>query len=242
MAVMRCSPCWTDRTAVRLRDAEYCSTRSGLRSGSILGGVSVTFSTSHGRASGDPGRDPAARGRGPQPRQGAGRRRAPVRRARARCVSMDAVAAEAGVGKGTLFRGFGDRAGLVHGAADRAGAPPPGGRHPRPGAARPGRAARRAPDRLRRAPVRALRPARRADRRRRAGRHPLPDGAVRLLPPARARCWCRRPRPARTGSTSPTPCWPPCAWTTSATSQTVREMSDERIAAGWADLVRRLCG
>src|SRR5687768_17160618 len=26
---------------------------------------------------------------------------------------MDAVAAEAGVGKGTLFRGFGDRAGLV---------------------------------------------------------------------------------------------------------------------------------
>jgi AcrR family transcriptional regulator len=29
------------------------------------------------------------------------------------CVSMEAVAAEAGVGKGTLFRGFGDRAGLV---------------------------------------------------------------------------------------------------------------------------------
>ncbi|MER5455606.1 TetR/AcrR family transcriptional regulator [Micromonospora sp. NPDC002389] len=28
-------------------------------------------------------------------------------------VSMDAVAAAAGVGKGTLFRGFGDRAGLV---------------------------------------------------------------------------------------------------------------------------------
>jgi AcrR family transcriptional regulator len=28
------------------------------------------------------------------------------------CVTMDAVAAEAGVGKGTLFRGFGDRAGL----------------------------------------------------------------------------------------------------------------------------------
>lgn len=29
------------------------------------------------------------------------------------CVTMDAIAAEAGVGKGTLFRGFGDRAGLV---------------------------------------------------------------------------------------------------------------------------------
>ena len=31
----------------------------------------------------------------------------------ATCVSMDAVATEAGVGKGTLFRGFGDRSGLV---------------------------------------------------------------------------------------------------------------------------------
>jgi AcrR family transcriptional regulator len=31
----------------------------------------------------------------------------------ASCVSMDAVAAAAGVGKGTLFRGFGDRAGLA---------------------------------------------------------------------------------------------------------------------------------
>jgi AcrR family transcriptional regulator len=29
------------------------------------------------------------------------------------CVTMDAVAGEAGVGKGTLFRAFGDRAGLV---------------------------------------------------------------------------------------------------------------------------------
>jgi AcrR family transcriptional regulator len=29
------------------------------------------------------------------------------------CVSMDAVAAAAGVGKGTLFRGFGDRVGLM---------------------------------------------------------------------------------------------------------------------------------
>jgi AcrR family transcriptional regulator len=29
------------------------------------------------------------------------------------CVTMDAIAAAAGVGKGTLFRGFGDRAGLV---------------------------------------------------------------------------------------------------------------------------------
>ena len=29
------------------------------------------------------------------------------------CVTMDAIASAAGVGKGTLFRGFGDRAGLV---------------------------------------------------------------------------------------------------------------------------------
>lgn len=34
------------------------------------------------------------------------------------CVSMDAVAAAAGVGKGTLFRRFGDRAGLAHALLD----------------------------------------------------------------------------------------------------------------------------
>lgn len=33
-------------------------------------------------------------------------------------VSMEAIAAEAGVGKGTLFRRFGDRSGLVHGLLD----------------------------------------------------------------------------------------------------------------------------
>ncbi len=34
------------------------------------------------------------------------------------CVTMDAVAAEAGVGKGTLFRRFGDRAGLLRALLD----------------------------------------------------------------------------------------------------------------------------
>lgn len=34
------------------------------------------------------------------------------------CVSMEAVAAEAGVGKGTLFRRFGDRAGLIQAVLD----------------------------------------------------------------------------------------------------------------------------
>src|SRR4051794_27907491 len=33
-------------------------------------------------------------------------------------VSMDAIAAEAGVGKGTLFRRFGDRVGLMHALLD----------------------------------------------------------------------------------------------------------------------------
>src|SRR3954468_24805728 len=33
-------------------------------------------------------------------------------------VSMDAIAADAGVGKGTLFRRFGDRSGLVMGLLD----------------------------------------------------------------------------------------------------------------------------
>jgi len=36
----------------------------------------------------------------------------------ASCVTMDAVAAEAGVGKGTLFRRFGDRAGLAQALLD----------------------------------------------------------------------------------------------------------------------------
>jgi len=34
-------------------------------------------------------------------------------------VSMDAIAAAAGVGKGTLFRGFGDRAGLIRALHER---------------------------------------------------------------------------------------------------------------------------
>src|SRR3954453_24235843 len=33
-------------------------------------------------------------------------------------TSMEAIASEAGVGKGTLFRRFGDRAGLVHALLD----------------------------------------------------------------------------------------------------------------------------
>ncbi len=36
-----------------------------------------------------------------------------------RCTSMDAIAAEAGVGKGTLFRRFGDRASLALAVLDR---------------------------------------------------------------------------------------------------------------------------
>ena len=66
---------------------------------------------------------------------------------------MDAVAAEAGVGKGTLFRRFGDRASLARAVISEhetelqdeliRGAPPLG----------PGAPAARAPDRLRRAPT-----------------------------------------------------------------------------------------
>src|SRR5688500_17713991 len=103
----------TDRTAVRFRDEEDCSTRSGLRSGSILTVVSVTFRTSMDEL-------PVIQAEVPL-RADAARNRDKVLAAAGRlfrehgpdCVSMDAVAAEAGVGKGTLFRGFGDRAGLV---------------------------------------------------------------------------------------------------------------------------------
>ena len=71
----------------------------------------------------------------------------------ARCgpanVTMDAVAAEAGVGKGTLFRRFGDRAGLARAVISEHETELQDATDPRRAAARPGRAAARAPDRLR---------------------------------------------------------------------------------------------
>ncbi len=57
-------------------------------------------------------------------------------------VSMDAVAAEAGVGKGTLFRRFGDRASLARAVLSVYESEFQDGHDPRPGAARPGRARR----------------------------------------------------------------------------------------------------
>ena len=64
-------------------------------------------------------------------------------------VTMDAVAAEAGVGKGTLFRRFGDRAGLARAVISEHEIAAAGRADPRRAAARPGRAAARAPARLR---------------------------------------------------------------------------------------------
>ena len=66
---------------------------------------------------------------------------------------MEAVAAEAGVGKGTLFRRFGDRAGLARAVLSEHEIRAAGRDDPRRAAARPGRAAARAPDRVRRAPT-----------------------------------------------------------------------------------------
>ena len=75
----------------------------------------------------------------------------------ARALTMDAIACEARVGKGTLFRRFGDRAALFHALLDERErtlqeAVLRGAR-----AARSGRAARGAPERVRRG---APRPAR----------------------------------------------------------------------------------
>ena len=83
--------------------------------------------------------------------------RAAVRRARASTTSRwTRSPCEAEVGKGTLFRRFGDRATRSCARCSRRRETElPGGVHPRPGAARPGRAARRAPRRLR---PRAARP------------------------------------------------------------------------------------
>ena len=75
----------------------------------------------------------------------------------ARCgpanVTMDAVAAEAGVGKGTLFRRFGDRAGLARAVHPEHETTLQDAMIRGAAAARPGRAAAGAPDRLRRAPT-----------------------------------------------------------------------------------------
>ena len=62
---------------------------------------------------------------------------------------MDAVAAEAGVGKGTLFRRFGDRASLARAVVSEYETKLQDEHDPRRGAARPGRAAARAPARVR---------------------------------------------------------------------------------------------
>ena len=66
---------------------------------------------------------------------------------------MDAVAAEAGVGKGTLFRRFGDRARLARAVLSEYESELQDEHDPRRAAARPGRAAAGAPDRVRRAYV-----------------------------------------------------------------------------------------
>ena len=75
----------------------------------------------------------------------------------ARCgpanVTMDAVAAEAGVGKGTLFRRFGDRASLARAVISEHETELQDELIRGARAARPGRAAARAPDRVRRAPT-----------------------------------------------------------------------------------------
>ena len=157
------------------------------------------------------------------------------------CVSMDAVAAEAGVGKGTLFRGFGDRAGLVLALLteqerrlqeDVIRGPAPLG----PGAP-PVERLIAFGERLFAHYAQHGELIAAAEK----GAHPLPLGAVRLLPPARA--------DARQDA-APDEDWEYIADALLAAMrvdhirylQTVREMSDERIAAGWADLVRRLCG
>ena len=154
---------------------------------------------------------------------------------------MDAVAAEAGVGKGTLFRGFGDRAGLVLALLteqerrlqeDVIRGPAPLG----PGAP----------------PVERLiafgerlfahyADARRADRRGRdAARVRYRLRAVRLYRP-HVQMLVREAAPARgLGVHRRRAAGRPAAPTTSATCATMREMPDERIAAGWADLVRRV--
>ena len=152
-------------------------------------------------------------------------------------LTMDAIACKAGVGKGTLFRRFGDRSALLPRAARRARASPAGGDPARAGAARPGRAARRAPRRVR---LRGARPARgarrphRPRRVRRARRAPALAG-LRLAPPARRGAADRRPISPPTSTWWPTRCSGRCrpsSCCTSAASRSARSRSSSAAGAG----------
>ena len=91
------------RTVVRLM--RHCSTQTD-RGPVILVGIALELPLINAEP---PERADAARNR----RARARGRRAAVRARRPSCVTMEAVAAEAGVGKGTVFRRFGDRASLA---------------------------------------------------------------------------------------------------------------------------------
>ena len=156
-------------------------------------------------------------------------------------MTMDAVAAEAGVGKGTLFRGFGDRSGLVLALLteqerrlqeDVIRGPAPLG----PGAP----------------PVERL-----IAFGERLFEHYAQHGG--LIAAAEKGAIRYRSAPfafyrlhvqTLVQDAAPDEDWEYIADALLAAMrvdhirylQTVREMSDERIAAGWADLVRRLCG
>ena len=135
----------------------------------------------------------------------------------ASCVSMDAVAKEAGVGKGTLFRRFGDRAGLMQAVLSERERLFQEEHHPRAGPARPGRPTGRAPDRVRPAPAGAPRGLRGAARRRRGRGSALPLPALRLLPHPRLRARARGGARRRLGVPHATSCSPPWARSTSRT-------------------------
>jgi AcrR family transcriptional regulator len=154
------------------------------------------------------------------------------------CVSMDAVAAAAGVGKGTLFRRFGDRAGLAGALLDEherrlqedvIRGPAPLG----PGAP-PG-------DRLIAFGVRMLE---------HFGQHGAlitaaeANGVIRGGPHAfylmHLRVLVRDIAPEADAEYVAEALLAPLSARHVLYLQRVRDMSTERIAAGWADLVRRL--
>jgi AcrR family transcriptional regulator len=157
------------------------------------------------------------------------------------CVSMDAVAAAAGVGKGTLFRAFGDRSGLVLALLteserrlqeDVIRGPAPLG----PGAP----------------PVERLIAFGERLLAHYAQHGPLiataEKGAIRYRSAPFA--FYRLHVQTLVQAAAPDEDWEYLADALLAAIrvdhirylQTVREMSDERIAAGWAELVRRLLG
>ena len=154
-------------------------------------------------------------------------------------VTMDAVAAEAGVGKGTLFRRFGDRAGLARAVLSEHETELQDAMIRGAAAARPRRAAARAPDRVRRAPTSSSSSATATLLREAEGSHDafLRSARLRLLPHARGAAAARGRLGERADFLADVVMAPLAATAFTVPPRAARRSRCEQLADAHADLV-----